>query len=148
MKQPAQEEPDARRLDGQLLSDLWVFRAAARLGSVTEAAQRLNVTQGAVSQRVQRLEARLEVPLFVRHKGRLSLTDAGSTLLDGMTQVARILNECVSRVARCDQRVFSWMRLISGFEQTKDTVWGTSVCTTTAVTLSIVGVPGKPATRT
>jgi len=93
-------EPDAHRLDAQLLSDLWIFRAAARLGSITAAAQRLGVTQGAVSQRVLRLEARLEAPLFVRHKGRITLTEAGTTLLDAMTQVASVLNDSLSRISR------------------------------------------------
>jgi len=93
-------EQDAHRLDAQLLSDLWIFRAAARLGSITAAAQRLGVTQGAVSQRVLRLEARLEAPLFVRHKGRITLTEAGATLLDAMTQVASVLNDSLSRISR------------------------------------------------
>jgi DNA-binding transcriptional LysR family regulator len=100
MKSAPEEAQDARRLDGQLLADLWVFRAAARLGSITAAAQRLNVTQGAVSQRVLRLEARLGTPLFSRHKGRMALTEAGVSLLNAMTQVALILNESVSRIAR------------------------------------------------
>ena len=94
----SEDIPDARRLDGQLLSDLWVFRAAARLGSLTAAAQRLGVTQGAVSQRVLRLEARLGTALFLRQKGRIALTDSGRSLLEAMTQVAGILNDSLSRI--------------------------------------------------
>jgi len=88
----------AHRLDAQMLSDLWVFRAAASTGSITGAATRLNVTQSAVSQRVLRLEARLGTPLFVRHKSRIVLTDAGTSLLQAMSQVTMLLNDALSRV--------------------------------------------------
>ena len=66
-----------RRLDAALVADLWFFVHAARLCSFSGAAKLLNVTQGAVSQRMHRLELRLEAPLFVRHGARLSLTAAG-----------------------------------------------------------------------
>jgi len=95
-----EDSPDARGLDAQLLSDLWVFRAAARLGSLTAAAQRLGVTQGAISQRVLRLEARLETQLFLRQKGRIVLTESGKSLLLAMTQVAQVLNDSLSRIER------------------------------------------------
>lgn len=98
------EEPDAYRLDAQLLSDLWIFRAAARMGSITAAARRLGVTQGAVSQRVLRLEARLGAQLFVRHKSRIALTEAGNSLLGAMTQVAMLLNDSLSRINRMQRK--------------------------------------------
>jgi LysR family glycine cleavage system transcriptional activator len=100
MKFPNEDAPDARRLDAQLLSDLWVFRAAARLGSLTAAAQRLGVSQGAVSQRILRLEARLETALFLRQKNGIALSDGGKSLLSAMTQVAQILNDSLSRIER------------------------------------------------
>lgn len=91
---------DVYRLDAQLLADLWIFRAAARFGSITEAARSLNVTQGAVSQRVLRLEGRLGTQLFTRAKGRLAITEPGAGLLDAMTQVASVLNDALSRIER------------------------------------------------
>ena len=100
MKLALDEEQDVHRLDAQLLSDLWIFRAAARFGSITAAAQRLGVTQGAVSQRVLRLEARLGAPLFVRQKSRITLTESGVSLLEAMTQVASVLNDSLSRIDR------------------------------------------------
>ena len=93
------EERDAHGLDAQLLSDLWVFRAAAKLGSITAAAQRLGVTQGAVSQRILRLEARLDTTLFVRNKSRITQTEAGAALLGAMTEVATVLNDTLSRIS-------------------------------------------------
>jgi DNA-binding transcriptional LysR family regulator len=104
MNSPIDDEQDAYRLDAQLLSDLWFFRSAARLGSITAAAQRLGITQGAVSQRVLRLEARLGATLFIRQKSRLSLTDAGASLLEAMTQVALVLNDTISRINRLQRK--------------------------------------------
>jgi len=98
MVNPIDMNADAHRLDGQLLSDLWVFRAAGRFGSITAAARQLGVTQGAVSQRVLRLEARLNAPLFVRSKSRITLTDAGLRLMESMTNVANELNNSISQI--------------------------------------------------
>jgi len=101
------EPPDAdgaRHLDGQLLSDLWVFRTAARFGSFTAAAKRIGVTQGAVSQRVQRLEARLGRRMFTRKKSRIALTDDGAAFLAAMNQVAMVLGEPLSRLERGSRR--------------------------------------------
>ena len=89
----------AHRLDAQMLSDLWVFRAAASTGSITAAAGRLNVTQSAVSQRILRLEARLGAPLFMRTKSRMLLTEAGTVLLQAMTEVGMVLNDALGRMA-------------------------------------------------
>ena len=56
---------------------LRVFEAAARLGNFTAAAQELNLTQAAVSQRIRNLEARLGVALFVRLPRGVELTTEG-----------------------------------------------------------------------
>jgi len=100
MTKPREDEADAYRLDAQLMGDLWIFRAAARFGSITAAARRLGVTQGAVSQRVLRLEARLGTQLFVRQKSRIALTDAGADLTAAMVDVAGILNGAISKIHR------------------------------------------------
>lgn len=57
---------------------LSAFEAVARLGSVTEAAAELDLTQGAVSRQVQKLEDRLGQRLFLRERQRLTLTPAGA----------------------------------------------------------------------
>ena len=59
------------------LNSLVYFEAAARLGSFTRAAEELNVTQGAVSRQVQRLEEHLGCSLFVRAGRRILLSDEG-----------------------------------------------------------------------
>ncbi|WP_329454809.1 LysR family transcriptional regulator [Streptomyces sp. NBC_01497] len=59
---------------------LQVFLAVAEEGSVTAAAQRLYLTQSAVSQQVQALERELDVPLLRRVARGVRLTPAGAAL--------------------------------------------------------------------
>ena len=68
---------------------LAAFEAAARRLSFTQAAKELHITQSAVSHQVIALEKFLGAPLFRRVRQRLSLTDAGHTLL---ARVAPALN--------------------------------------------------------
>ena len=83
------EDADPYQMDAQLVSALWIFRAAARLGSITAAANRLPVIQGAVSQRVIHFEGRLGAPLFLRKSGRLTLTEAGEAVAWGRSREQR-----------------------------------------------------------
>ncbi|WP_372012950.1 LysR family transcriptional regulator [Pseudoxanthomonas sp. 10H] len=64
------------------LNALRAFEAAARLGSVTRAAEELHVTHGAVSRQVRALEEALGTPLFEREGRGLGLTSAGLRLRD------------------------------------------------------------------
>lgn len=56
---------------------LSAFEAAARLGSITAAAQELNFTQSAVSRQIRALEEQLEVALFIRENQAIGITAAG-----------------------------------------------------------------------
>lgn len=69
-----------RRIDASLVSDLWFFRIAAEHASFRRASADLAVTQSAVTQRIQRLEARLGITLFTRDGRGLRLTPEGSDL--------------------------------------------------------------------
>lgn len=59
------------------LTALKCFEAAARLGSVTQAARELHVTHSAVSQQIGSLEHSMGVALFVREARGLRLTEDG-----------------------------------------------------------------------
>jgi DNA-binding transcriptional LysR family regulator len=63
------------------LQDLEYFVAVAEELSFTRAAERLYVSQPAVSKQVRRLEAELRAELFVRRARQLALTAAGEALL-------------------------------------------------------------------
>lgn len=94
-----EQDRDRSALDAQLMADLWVFRAVGRFGSITAAADRLGVTQGAVSQRGLRLEARLATSLFSRGRGYVRLTAAVATLLAAMEQSTQILPDTLSKIS-------------------------------------------------
>tara|TARA_R110002072_G_scaffold145460_1_gene292035 strand:+ start:192861 stop:193799 length:939 start_codon:yes stop_codon:yes gene_type:complete len=64
------------------LPHLDTFSKAAELGSFTAAGRELGITQAAVSQRVQALERSLDVALFERKGGRVSLTESGTRLYE------------------------------------------------------------------
>ncbi len=74
-----------------------VFEAAARHENFTQAATELGMTQAAVSYQIRLLEERLGVPLFVRSKRRVSLTDSGRT---AAAQVSRAFDALDSAFAR------------------------------------------------
>lgn len=63
------------------LEQLRIFIAVAELQHVTRAAQKLNLTQSAVSSAIQALETRHNVRLFDRVGRRIELTRAGKSFL-------------------------------------------------------------------
>ncbi|BBG31048.1 transcriptional regulator TrpI [Zymobacter palmae] len=83
---PAHEYPS--------LNALRAFDTTARLGSMSGAARTLNVTHGAVSRQVRQLEQQLGMPLFLRVRGRLELTDEGRTLAKATLEAFGQLHEC------------------------------------------------------
>jgi len=80
------------------LNALKAFEAAARSESFTQAAQELNVTQGAVSHQVKALEATLGVKLFNRERQRLILTEAGREYL-------AVVRDALDRIAAGTERL-------------------------------------------
>ena len=66
-----------RNIDTQLLR---TFRTTAATGNMTQASNILNLSQGAVSQQIRKLEDLFGNTLFKRHKSGLTLTPAGEKL--------------------------------------------------------------------
>lgn len=60
---------------------LTILREVNRLGSVTAAAERMNVTQPALSHLIRKLEERHNVKIWMKHGRSLRLTQAGEYLL-------------------------------------------------------------------
>ena len=73
------------------LNALRAFEAAARLGSVSQAAGELHVTHGAVSRHIRALEDALGRPLFVRDGRGLALTADGHRLRDSAGEAFGVL---------------------------------------------------------
>ena len=77
------------------LNALRAFEATARLNSVSQAAEQLNVTHGAVSRQLKVLEEQLGVNLFVKEGRGLKLTEAGIRLRDASAEAFdRLRNVC------------------------------------------------------
>ncbi len=75
------------------LNDLQAFLAVAECDSFSRAAERLHLTQPAVSKRIQALERALGCPLFDRVGKRTYLTDGGRLLRPRAEAVLRDLTD-------------------------------------------------------
>lgn len=82
------------------LNALRAFEAAARLGSMTAAADELHVTHGAVSRQVKQLERDLGQPLFHRAGTGLALSDNGKRLLPILTSAFDLMASGVAQASR------------------------------------------------
>ena len=78
------------------------FLAIARAGTLTKAAERLNVSPSAVSVQVQALEAQLGHDLFDRQGRGLVLTEAGHLVLERAEAIFDAGDELVSAVKGLD----------------------------------------------
>src|SRR3546814_13505534 len=91
------------------LQSLKVFEACARHGNFTRAAEELSVTTTAVGQRIRDLEQRIGVGLFHRRGPRLSLTEAGRALGEGIREglavMQRAVEDCVRAKRSAERRV-------------------------------------------
>lgn len=74
-------------------NSLIVFHHIVKAGSLTRAADELDVTRSALSHRIKAIEARIGCPLLVRSTRDLSLTDAGYRLLGYAERLAGTLSE-------------------------------------------------------
>jgi DNA-binding transcriptional LysR family regulator len=72
------------------MSQLRTFRAVAETLNFTRAAERMHLTQSAVSHQIKALEEELGEPLFIRAKRGVKLSQAGKHALE---HVERILDE-------------------------------------------------------
>jgi DNA-binding transcriptional LysR family regulator len=81
------------------LRHIEIFHAIMRTGSITGAAESLNVTQPAVSAVLKHFETRLQMQLFDRVNGRLRATPEAQALLPDVAEIFNRL-DAVERLAR------------------------------------------------
>lgn len=79
---------------------LKVFRAVAEQESFRKAADRLNLSQPAVSQNIHALEEELGATLFDRSGNRVRLTQAGTVLLKYARRNAQLAREALDALAK------------------------------------------------
>ncbi|MCK2241730.1 MULTISPECIES: LysR family transcriptional regulator [unclassified Crossiella] len=85
------------------IRELRYFHAVAEDRNITRAAARLGIAQPPLSRAMRQLERRLGVALFDRTGPRLTLTEAGETLLKEATVVLGALDAAVRRTRRAAQ---------------------------------------------
>lgn len=89
------------------LNALRAFEAAARLQSISRAADELHVTHGAVSRQVRLLEEELGVSLFSKDGRGVKLTDAGQRLRDAAGDAfERLRGVCADLAKRAEDAPF------------------------------------------
>tara|TARA_A100001391_G_scaffold97812_5_gene64831 strand:+ start:3425 stop:4297 length:873 start_codon:yes stop_codon:yes gene_type:complete len=90
---------------------LTVFTAVAESGSFSTAAERLFLTQPAVSKRIAQLEQQLGTRLFDRVGRRIRLTEAGEALLPRARQVLLDLEDMGRAISNLTGRVAGTLRI-------------------------------------
>ena len=101
------------------LTQLKVLRAIVDEGNFKRAAEKLYISQPAVSQQIQLLEKRLNVPVFYRHKRKAKLTETGELLLKYSD---RIFSLCEETCRALDElQSIETGKLIIGASQTTGT---------------------------
>src|SRR6266542_3123358 len=78
---------------------LEMFTAVAEEKSFTAAAERLHVSQSAVSRQLKLLEEELKTTLFIRGGRGASLTDAGQILLTAAHRITREMQDVASQIS-------------------------------------------------
>jgi len=81
------------------LTQLEMFNAVARTGSITQAAQQVHRVPSNLTTRIRQLEADLGVDLFIRENQRLRLSPAGHSFLPYSQQILALVDEARSVVA-------------------------------------------------
>ena len=78
--------------------------AIAEEKSLSKAAERLYLSQPALSQRLKKLEEELGTPLFIRGKDGLSITDAGRIYINGGHSILQIKREALKKLSSMNRQ--------------------------------------------
>lgn len=89
------------------LTAVRVFEAAARHENFTAAAAELGMTQAAVSYQIRLIEERLGVPLFLRSKRRVTLSEAGRKAAPLVSAAFDQLSDAFGGIVADDQSVLT-----------------------------------------
>ncbi|MDX1491025.1 MAG: LysR family transcriptional regulator [Pseudohongiellaceae bacterium] len=93
--------------------NLKAFVAVAEEQSFSAAAQRIHITQPAISKRIHLLEEKLGVKLFDRIGRQVSLTEAGRTLLPHAREVLSGIKQAEQAIADLSGKVRGELKLIT-----------------------------------
>ena len=77
--------------------------AVADCGTLSKAAERLHISQPALSRSMQRLESELQVTLFVRQKNKIQLNESGQMAVDYAQKIMEQSQDMISRIQAFDR---------------------------------------------
>lgn len=77
------------------------FLTAAEAGNMTRAAERMNITQPAMSFQIRELEKEVQIPLFARDRNGIYLTEAGKVMKDGFTRILESYRRVLEDARAC-----------------------------------------------
>lgn len=97
------------------VGDLRVFLAVARLGGFSAAARELELSPGAVSKQIARLERVLDAPLFERNTRHVALTPEGRKISVHAREVLRHLEQAFDVASTGRESVAGRVRLTAPF---------------------------------
>jgi DNA-binding transcriptional LysR family regulator len=87
------------------------FAAVAAEGNLTHAAERLFVSQPALTRQIKQLESQLGVPLFTRSQAGMTLTAAGQALADTVPAVLAGLDQALQKTKTAASRAARILRV-------------------------------------
>ena len=77
------------------------FLTAAEIGNMTKAAERMNITQPAMSFQIRELEKEVQLSLFVRERNGIYLTEAGKVMKAGFTRILESYHRVLEDARAC-----------------------------------------------
>ena len=93
------------------LNHLRSFVSVAECLSFSKAAQRLHVSQPALSNQIRILEEDLDAKLFVRNRRTVSLSDVGKDILDDVERLLSDVDEIKQRIRRVSKGALGTLRI-------------------------------------
>ncbi|MBU1565969.1 MAG: LysR family transcriptional regulator [Proteobacteria bacterium] len=82
------------------IKHLRMLRAITESGNMTRAAEKLSITQSALSQQLKDIEGKLGADLFFRTRKKMIVTEVGKQLLETATQVIEALDLAEQDISR------------------------------------------------
>jgi DNA-binding transcriptional LysR family regulator len=93
------------------LNQLRAFYYAATCASITRAAEKLYITQPAVSMQIKALETQFRVKLLVRNKKKLELTDTGKRLFAVAKKIFSLVEDAERVLDKAEKEVTQVLRV-------------------------------------
>ena len=95
----------------QSLNQYKIFYEVARCGNISRAAEKLYISQPAVSKSISNLESALSTPLFIRSKKGVKLTDEGRTLYESLGIAFDSIERAEKRLKRMEELGIGQIRI-------------------------------------